>query len=230
MRGTCTANKRRGWRAVTFLLLPIALAFGCEIAIDSADCQEGGVNVLPSAETVSELTGESGATLLAAAGTTVTDSAAYASSEEVLTQTPLGGTSTLTITTGYNDGEIREIKMVGISGKSENDLHCRPRLEMDVTVNVETADGAFMESWPAVLSREKGGAPILKADFDPDAQFNGTFRIVSYNNPSSPDQKTGTFTNYFRANGDRNGNLQFGLTHRSGDSPVGHVTHDALTW
>ena len=215
----------------THLLLPIVLFSGCGGGDDeSTECEEI-VKVLPSEESVSALLGESGTELLAAVDASVTDIVNYSDNETVLTQEPTGGTSDITISIAYSDGEIREIESIARYGKEEIALNCNSRLEMDVTVEVETADGALQESWPAVLYREEGSDPVLTAGFDPNATFNGSFRIVSYNDPSDPEEVTGEFINYYHEDtADNNGRLQIGMTFRTGDGPVGNTTYDALIW
>ena len=227
-----TDSKRSPKRSLftcPILLIPILLASSCDDNETSSSCEES-VKVLPSPESVSALLGESGADLLAAIDPKVTDSAIYSDNETILTQTPLGGTSVITISTVYDAGEIREIESVEHDGGTMENIICKSRLEMDVTIGVETADGALMESWSAVLYREEGSDPVLKAEIDPNAAFAGSFDIVSYNDPSSPEEVTGEFINRFREEAaDNSGYIQFGLTHREGDI-VGHVTHDALSW
>ncbi|NLH49820.1 MAG: hypothetical protein GX444_14660 [Myxococcales bacterium] len=155
--------------------------------------------VLAGADTVSELVGISADDLLDTTGGGFTTAADYSGDTSFLTQSPAGTATDLTVTIAYNGGEIRQIESVPAAGDDESQSEigwdCRHRLEVEVTLGFATADGAFAESWSAVLAQaladDQGNlaAPTLAGEFDP-LSLTGSFEILSIEGPT-PDAVTG---------------------------------------
>ena len=195
------------------------------------------VTVLTSLDQVSELVGISAADLLAETGGGFSVTALYAEDTSILTQTPLGGETDLTVTITYENGEIREIESVPADDGTGQDIaaDCRHRLEVDVKIDFYTADGAFKETWQAVLAQslasEGGGldAPKLATEFDPYS-IEGSFEIVSIAGPP-PDSVTGTLST--TAADPIRGEIDILVEQSSGegdDGTVSQACHIALTW
>lgn len=148
---------------------------------------------------VSDLLGISADDLIASTGGGFTTAAEWKGEGSPVIQDPMTGGTQLTLTIAYAGGEIREIESVPSSdtGGAEIYTECRHRLEVEVSVGVDTEDGAFAESWAGVLTQsmaEDGASldvPMLRGEFDPDA-YAGTFEIVSYEE-GPPNAVTGDF-------------------------------------
>jgi hypothetical protein len=201
---------------------------------EASSCEDTPT-VLGSADTISTLLGISANDILDETGGGFTLTAAYTDDTSILMQTPLGGQSDLTVTITYDDGEIREIESVPVDGESEINAICQNRMEIDVTVGFATADGAFAETWDAVLAQavsEEGtgfDAPTLSAEFDPYAVV-GTFEIVSIEGVT-PDSVTGTL--YTTAADPQAGSVDILVQQTSGtgdDGTVSEAQHIALSW
>lgn len=163
---------------------------------EAADTCEETTTILASLDEVSALLGISAAELLDATGNGFTLTATYTVDTSLLTQSPLGGETELTVTISFAGGEIREIASVPVDSGSGQDIavDCPDRLEVEVSVAFVTADGAFNETWPAILTQTDAAesSPSLTADFDP-YEVEGTFEIVSIEGPT-PDSVTGDFS------------------------------------
>ena len=104
-----------------------------------------------------------------------------------------------------------------------------------MSINFDTADGAFAETWSAVLAQSvaadhQGLAdPFLTAQFDP-AGLTGTFQIVSVEGPT-PDSVTGEL--YTTAVDPLQGSVDILVEQTSGsgdDGVVSQARHVALSW
>ena len=193
--------------------------------------------VLTSLDQVSDLVGISATDILDETGGGFSVAAEYSEDTSILTQTPLGGETNLTVTISYESGEIREIESVPADDGTGQDIavDCRHRLEVEVTITVATTDGAFAETWQAVLSQslssEGGGLddPNLAADFDPE-NIEGSFEIVSIEGPT-PDAVTGTL--YTTAIDPFQGEIDILVEQSSGegeDGTVSQARHIAISW
>lgn len=191
---------------------------------------------LSGSDAVSALVGVSADEVLDATGGGFSVTATWSADTSLLTQSPLGGETQLTVTFFYDGGEIREVESVpNDGGGQEIAMDCLHRLEIDVTVGIETADGAFVETWPATLvqSLASGGSglapPTTWADFDPYA-LAGDFEIVSIEG-EVPDAVTATFLS--TATDPVAGDIQIFVEQSSGSGDEGTVSqssHIALTW
>ena len=197
-------------------------------------CKETA-KALADVNKVSALLGISAADLLDEVGNGFTTAARYADDTTILTQSPLGGETNLTVTISYDGGEIREIESVPVDGDDEFAGECLNRLEVDVAVAVSTEDGAFAENWRAVLaqtvSSEQEGFddPILAAEFDP-AGIEGSFKIVSIAGVT-PDSVTGALNT--TAVDPFQGSIDILVEQTSGegqDGTVSQARHVALAW
>jgi len=199
-------------------------------------CEET-TTILDGADVVSALLGISADDLLAATGGGFTTAAQYADDTSILTQSPLGGETELSVTVTYEGGEIREIKSLPVQGEGGNEMamDCRHRLEVDVTIAFSTADDAFAENWQAVLSQtiapetEELDAPYLAADFDPYA-LEGSFEIVSIAGVT-PDAVTGALST--TAVDPYQGTVDILVEQTNGegeDGTVSQTRHIALAW
>jgi len=199
--------KRIGWFALLVLLgLGLAMPLACgddddddNDAGDDDDDQnafnpcEDTTTTLADLDAVSELLGVSAAEVVETTGGGFATTASYSEDTSVLTQTPLGGQTDLTVTIAYDGGEIRQIESTPVDTENEIAGECLHRIEIDVTIGFATADGAFSESWSGVLTQTvaaEGGLadPSLAAEFDP-AAMSGGFAIVSFVGPE-PDAVT----------------------------------------
>ncbi len=191
---------------------------------------------LDGAGDVSALVGVSADDVLTVTGGGFVVPATWSADTSLLTQSPLGGETQLTVTIDFEGGEIREIESVpNEDGGQEIAMDCLHRLEIDVTLGVETDDGAFAESWPATLTQSlaSGGAglatPALLADFDPYA-LAGNFEILSIEG-EAPDAVTAMFQS--TAADPLAGDVQIFVEQSSGTGDEGTVSqssHIALAW
>lgn len=191
---------------------------------------------LDGAGVESALVGVSADDVLVGTGGGFSVTATWSADTSLLTQSPLGGETQLAVTIDFAGGEIREIESVpNEDGGQEIAMDCLHRLEIDVTLGVETDDGAFAESWPATLTQSlaSGGAglatPTLLADFDPYA-LAGDFEIVSVEG-SAPDAVTAVFQS--TAADPIAGDAQIFVEQSSGTGDEGTVSqssHIALAW
>ena len=228
--------------AVVFLLLCLT-SFGvaCGGSGDDDDGHdqnsdqicEDTTRVLAGVDEVSTLLGKSAADLLDDVGNGFTITAQYTEDTTILTQSPLGGETNLTVTVSYNGGEIREVDSTPVNGGSAGD--CPDRLEIDVAITFSTADGAFAETWPAVLtqsvSSDQAGLadPTLAAEFDP-AGIDGSFEIVSIAGVT-PDSVTGVLDT--TAVDPVQGSVDILVQQTTGegnDGTVSQTRHVALSW
>jgi hypothetical protein len=200
----------------TVLILGMLFATGTMIVGcgDDDDCNcgqadDGGENADQACdETTSELDGpDDVSALLGVSANDVLDetgggfnlTAAYSTDTSLFTQSPLGGETELTVTIAYAGGAIREIESTAADGGgAEIYADCRNRLEIEVSVAFTTADGAFEETWSAVLTQSQSPEdqsldPLaLSASFDPLA-LNGGFAISNIVGPE-PDAITGALS------------------------------------
>jgi hypothetical protein len=198
-----------------------------------ATCEDS-VRVLGSLDEASPLVGLSANDLLDEADGGFTADAGWASDTDVLTQSPLGGSTALTVAVTYEGGEIREVDSKMVEDAQDMAVDCPDRLEVDVSIGVSTADGALSETWPAVLSRALSetdglGAATLAADFDPEA-LGGTFDIVTIEGVT-PDSVTGAFSS--TAASPWQGEIDILVQQTSGegdDGTVSQTRHVALSW
>lgn len=199
-------------------------------------CEETAT-ILTDINQVSELVGVSGANILDESGGGSVVSAAYSDDESILTQSPLGGQTDLTIAIIYENGEIRQIESLPVDDGTGQDIaaDCRHRVELDVTINVSTDDGAFNEAWQAVLAQSLSydgvnlDDPGLAADFDP-YDLAGSFEIVSIAG-EPPDKVTGSFNT--TAVDPYQGGIDILVEQSSGEGDEGTVSqarHVALSW
>ena len=199
-------------------------------------CKET-TTTLANIDEVSSLLGIPAADLLAEVGNGFTTTALYAVDTSVLTQWPLGGETSLTVTISYDGGEIRQIESQPAEGENQNEIgfECLHRMEIDVSVGFSTEDGAFAETWQAVLAQsiaaEQVGLddPYLSAEFDP-AGIAGSFEILSIAG-ETPDSVTGAL--YATAVDPFQGSLDILVeqTHGEGeDGTVSQSRHVALSW
>lgn len=207
---------------------------GNQEAFDSCD---ETATILTSIDEVSALLGISAADLLDTTGNGFTSTATYTEDTSILTQSPLGGETDLTVTISFTGGEIREIESIPVDSGSGQEIavECPDRLEVEVIVNFSTADGAFNETWSAVLSQasseDSGGLvdPTLTTDFDP-AGVEGTFEIVSIAGVT-PDSVTGGLSTL--AVDPYTGSLDILVEQTQGEGDEGTVSqsrHIALSW
>ena len=229
----------------------MAVATGCRTMpsndedLESTRCEET-TTLLSSSSTQSQLVGISGDELLALATTLVT-SATYSNDTATLTQAPSGGSALLTLTTTYNGGEINEIDSVFVQGPQEIALNCPNRLEVGVRLALLTDDGAFNETWDAVLvgtDSSDTGLPdsletAISATFDPEL-LTGSFEIVSINIEGEVDSVQGHVAHEFTI-GAIEGNIQLtvessGETDEDDEDDLGNdqwnseSLHTVLTW
>jgi hypothetical protein len=162
------------------------------------------------------------------------------SARSVLTQSPLGCETELTIVVFYDGGEIRKIESQTIDGNEDSiapeiAVDCRHRLEIDVSIALSTADGAFSENWQAVLAKSVNSGhdgfddPYLTAEFDP-AGIEGTFKIISISG-GTPDSVTGSLST--STINPCNGSIDILVQHTDGegeDATVSLTRHVALSW
>lgn len=193
---------------------------------------------LEGSDAVSTLVGVSADDVLEATGGGFVVTATWSDDTSLLTQSPLGGETQLTVTIAYEGGVIREVESVPNEdggGGPEIAMDCRHRLEIDVTLGVETADGAFAESWPATLVQSLASdgagldAPSVAADFDPGA-LAGDFEIVAIEGPA-PDAVTAMSQS--TAADPIAGDVQIFVEQSSGggdDGTVSQSSHIALAW
>jgi|GEM_PF-3077790 len=202
-------------------------------------CEET-INTLANIDEKSALLGISASDVLAETGDGFTTSAVYSSDTSTLTQSPQTGETELTILISYDGGDIREIESQPVDNDGDGvapeiAVDCRHRLEIDVSVALSTADGAFSEDWQGVLVKSVNSAqdgfdyPSLTAEFDP-AGIKGSFKIISISG-QTPDSVTGTLSttviNPF------NGSIDILVEQTSGkgnDATVSLTRHVALSW
>lgn len=203
--------------------------------MDSTHCEET-ITVLGSLSEVSSLTGLSAQELLTATGDQIEVGAWYTDDDEFVSQTPLGGETALTIAVTYSAGEIREIDSTLVEGETDIYLECDPRLEVDIEITVNTDDGAFDETWDAVVSASgipsAALVPMIDASFDPDS-LSGTFEW-ELQGDGTPDSVDGVMSAELQPepNGPA-GEIGINIEESSGDGPDGTVSqthHVALMW
>ncbi len=203
--------------------------------MDSTHCDET-TTVLTGTDTVSSIVGLSAQELLSATGDQIEVDAWYTDETEILTQSPLGGDTDLTITVSYNGGEIREIDAVLFEGGEDIYLECDPRLEVDVVIGFSTGDGAFDETWNGVVSAvgipSAALVPTLTADLDPE-DLTGSFEIVSME-ASNPDSVGGLFSAELQPEPNGPAGSDSILVEESGgsgdDGWVSESNHTAIMW
>jgi hypothetical protein len=231
---------KRFQMTVRAILAAALLATGCGSDDDDGNQEayshcEDTATILGDAGVVSDLLGLSADDLLAAAGGGFQVTAVWATETAILTQSPLGGETEATVTIAYEGGEVREIDSQPIEGENEIAMDCRPRLEVEVTITVATADAALDETWEAVLSRSVSYETdeelplMLMADFDPGG-LNGDYEIVAIEGPA-PDAVTGRFST--TAGEPFQGTLDILVEQSSGggdDGTVSQARHVALSW
>ena len=202
-------------------------------------CEET-IKTLANIEDKSTLLGISAADVLTEVGDSFTTISFYSNDTSVLTQSPLGGETELTIVISYEGGEIREIESQPVDGNGDGvapeiAVDCRHRLEIDVSVALSTADGAFSESLQAVLMKSINSAhdgfddPYLTAEFDP-AGIEGTFKIVSISG-GTPDSVTGSLST--STINPYNGSIDILVQQTNGegeDATISLTRHVALSW
>jgi hypothetical protein len=202
-------------------------------------CEET-TRTLANIDEESTLLSISAADLLAEVGDGFTTTSFYSNDTSVLTQSPLGGEIGLTIVISYNGGEIREIESQPVDGNGdiiapEIAVDCRNRLEIDVSIALSTADGAFSENWHAVLVKSVNSGhdgfddPYLTAEFE-SAGIEGTFKIVSIPG-ETPDSVTGSLST--SAINPYNGSIDILVQQTNGegeDATVSLTRHVALSW
>ena len=245
-------NIRRLWLCLLVSLCPLAffLSIACTSGDDddsaADDDTDGGdenafspcdetVQLLNDLEEVSTLLGISAADLLAATGDGFIVTATYTEDTSILTQSPLGGETELTVTVAYDGGEIREVDSEPVENGAEIAGECLDRLELEVALSFVTADGAFTENWPALLvqSVSANGTgfsdPTLSASFDPSA-MTGSFEIVSIAG-EPPDSVSGAIQTTMVA--PYQGMIVILVEQTSGEGPdstVSQSQHVALSW
>ena len=197
-------------------------------------CEET-TTILGGVDVVSTLLGISADDLLTTVGSGFTTTALYTKDTSILTQSPLGGETNLTVTISYDGGEIRQIESKPVNSENEIAGECLNRLEVDVTIAFSTADSAFEESWQAVLAQsispENDGLadPTLAAEFDPYA-IEGSFEIISITGVT-PDSVTGAL--YTTAVDPVQGSVDILVEQTNGEGENGTVSqsrHVALAW
>lgn len=204
---------------------------------EAANSCDETVTLLAEVGELSELLGISAQDVLDLTGGGFAVTALYSSDTSILTQNPLGGQTDLTVTIAYDGGEIRQVESVPVDDGTgaEIEVDCRNRLEIDVTISVTTADGAFDETWSSVLvqTRDAGGAgfevPTLANEFDPTS-LQGSFEIVSIAG-ETPDSVTGVFGT--TATDPIAGSVVVLVEQSSGEGDEGTVSqaqHTALSW
>ena len=182
-----------------FVVLVFSSALGCNAASESTHCEESARTV--SASMVSALVGLSADELLEQVGDEHVFVLQFTNEHEILSQQPAGSETELTLRLVYDDGEVREIDSVFVAGDNDIGLECSPRLELDLRVEVSTADGSLNEVWDGVLSSHTSPydgdhTAMILAEFSPDL-LQGSAQIVSFNNPSNPESVTGQLMVYF---------------------------------
>jgi hypothetical protein len=214
-------------------LVIVAHLAGCS---EQTHCDES-TRELDSTDLVSELVGTSADQLLTDVGADHVIPVTFTTSEEVISQSPLGGDTDLTIRIIGEPREIREIDSRLVQGNTDIGLTCAPRLELDVQVEVSTEDGSFNEIWDGILSSGQAdfafdGVAILTAEFSPN-ELSGDFEILSHNQPSSPDSVHGWLSISFGATGST-GEIDILVEHSGsgsgGDSFYGQSVHRVLHW
>jgi len=193
--------------------------------------------VLSTTDQASDLVGISADEMLAESGVEYSFTASYNPSDEILTQSPSSGETELTVEITPS-GDVREIDSKLVQGAEEIALDCTPRLEMDVEVSVQSADGSFQEIWDAVLasSGELDGEapPWISADFDP-YDLEGEYEIESLSTPN-PDSVDGYFYTEMRSDavaGELTGEISVLVEESGGEGDDGWVSqahHVALGW
>ncbi|MCC6157979.1 MAG: hypothetical protein IT350_07985 [Deltaproteobacteria bacterium] len=193
--------------------------------------------IMGGSDAVSALVGVSADDVLDVTGGGFTVTATWSDDTSLLTQSPLGGETQLTVTFDHEGGEVREVESVpnDDGGGPEIAMDCLHRLEIDIALGVETDDGAFAESIPATLvqSLASGGSglatPSVATDFDPYA-LAGDFEIVSVEG-AVPDAVTAMFQS--TAADPIAGDVQIFVQQTSGsgdDGTVSQSSHIALEW
>jgi len=204
------------------------------------DSCEETIKPLPNIDEESTLLGISAADVLAEVGNGIITTSFYSNDTSVLTQSPLGGETELTIIISYDGGEIREIESLPVDGNGDGiapeiAVDCRHRLEIDVSVSLSTADGAFSENWQGVLVKSVNSGhdgfddPYLTAEFDP-AGIEGTFKIVSISG-GIPDSVTGSLST--STINTYNGSIDILVQQTNGegeDATISLTRHVALSW
>ncbi len=200
------------------------------------DCEDT-TTLLDDENQVSELVGISAADLLEASGGGFEITAQYNEDASILTQNPSGGETDLTITIAYDNGDIRQIESVPVDDGSGQEIavECRHRLEVEVTITVSTADGAFKETLEGLLTQslsfEDAGLadPSLAANFEPDS-LTGSFEIVSIEGEPA-DSVTGSISS--TVVDPYQGSIDILVEQSSGEGDDGTVSqsrHMALLW
>jgi len=222
------------------VLAAVVFAAGCGNDDDKKEEEaysgcEDTVSVLSATDAVSDLLGWSADDLLGWADGGFTVTAAWSADTTFLTQSPLGGETELVVTITYDGGEIREVDSQPVEGENELAVDCQPRLEVEVTITAVTADGAFDETWSAVLSRSVSYQTddekplMLHAEFDP-AVLAGAFEIESISGPA-PDAVTAVFST--TASQWLAGAIDILVEQSEGEGDDGTVSltsHTALSW
>jgi hypothetical protein len=220
------------------LIAAVVFAAGCGNDDEPQETYSGcedSVSALSSIDAVSELLGWSADDLLGWADGGFTVTAAWSTDSSILTQSPQGGETELVVTIAYDGGEIREIDSQPVEGEHELAMDCQPRLEVEVIITVATADGAFDETWSAVLSRSVSYQTddeqplMLRAEFDP-AGLAGSFEIESISGPA-PDSVTAVFNT--TASQWLDGSIDILVEQSEGEGDDGTVSlagHTALSW
>lgn len=179
------------------LILNLILAGHFAGCAQPTHCEES-VDILDSSSKVSPIVGVSADELLASVGVEHVINVSFTSDDEILSQSPEGSNTELTLRFVGDPGEVREVDSRYIPGDTDIALECRSRLEVDLRVEITTADGTFNETWDAVLSSARlddmpsdtEDVAVLTADFSP-SDIQGDYQIVSHNNPTSPDAVRG---------------------------------------
>jgi hypothetical protein len=222
------------------VLAVTVLAAGCGKDDDGTQAEaysgcEDTVLALSATDVVSDLLGWSADDLLGWADGGFTVTAGWSSDTAVLTQSPQGGETELVVTIAYDGGGIREVDSQPVEGENEIALDCQPRLEVEVVITVATADGAFDETWTAVLSRSVSYQTddeqplMLQAGFDPTGLVGG-FEIESIPGPV-PDAVSAVFST--TASQWFEGSIDILVEQSEGegdDGTVSQASHVALAW
>ncbi len=221
-------------------LLFLVFVTHCDLTDTKADelythCEET-VRVLGSVNEQSSIDGlSSGAELLSRAGGGFSLPAQWSGDTGVLVQSPLEGETVLTVSIAYNGGAIREIDSRLVQGMDEIAMVCQSRLEVDVLLTVVTEDGAFDETWDAILFQSvplpdgDEALPMLYVEFDL-SQLSGHYLIESLFGPE-PDWVLGLFASTVGENAQGDVRILLQQTHGAGnEGTVSLSSHIALSW
>ena len=92
--------------------------------------------------------------------------------DETFVWTRTAESSALSLVVRHDGGEVRQVESEAVYPEGTTvdiGIECPDRIEVDVAVTFETADGAFAEAWDLALVAVSAGTVAMDVVLDPDA-------------------------------------------------------------